>query len=233
MRSTAVKSWIPEIVCGASSASALVGAFALGNLDALASGGTACALMGAVAAGGLVGCLVRRAADAPARAELTAQLADLSGRPTVEEHALLTGRVAELEGQLQDAQQALAGVSEELAAAQQERERMEEAYAAARMTASLDRFSDFQLLAMCEISDAEDEVGYLLRPLSDPAMEQLQALGVVSFAAAHDGGKDLRWTLAPEWRQAVRAHRDDIEARAGAMRGRRLVEKLGEQASDL
>ena len=220
MRFDMVRPLLPELVCGAVCGASLAAA-AAGGLDVAAAGGGAVwAFVGAVAAGGLGGCLVRRAVDAPARTVQEARLADLSARPTVEEHALLTERVSELEGQLSDAQQALAGVSEELAAAQQERERMEEAYASARMTASLDRFSDFQLLAMCEICDAEDEVGYLARPLSDPAMEQLQALGVISFAAAHDGGGELRWTLAPEWRQAVRAHRAEIEERAGALRRR-------------
>lgn len=227
MRIDVVKPYVPELVFGAVGVGALAGCIATGGIDgaSLAAPSLLCTGVGVVALGGLAGSCVRRAADAPARAEQATALAELGERPTKEEHAALEARVGELEGQLADAQRAVEGLGEELAKAQQEQERLGEELSAARMTASLDRFSNFQLLAMCDVCDAEDDAGYLARPLSDPAMEQLQALGVVTFAVAQDGEKDLRWTLAPEWRQAVRAHRADLEARVGALRTRRVAEE--------
>lgn len=92
-----------------------------------------------------------------------------------------------------------------------------------QVTATLDRYSDFQLLGMCDVFDAEETEGALRRPYGDPAMEQLMNLGIVDFEMPHDGGRDKTplWTLAPEWRATVKSCRAQMDARTQEIRARR------------
>ena len=224
------KSYMVECVSGAVAAVALGAALVTDVGAAFASeplGAVATAVC-ALSSGILCGSLLRRLADGDPLAAARARIVELEVRPTVEAYTSACDARDRTATELAEAQAALTAVSEELTAATHERDELAHEVERARQTASLDRFSDFQLLAMTDICDAEDAKGYLLRPYGDPAMEQLQALGAVVFDTAQtqseSAGKDLRWTLKAEWRQAVRAQREAVDERTRALRDRRAVQ---------
>ena len=228
MKDNFFTAYIVECVSAGIALVAFMAALALGAGGVVAASPAAGAslVLCALALGVLCGSLLRRMADGDPLAARDARIAELEVRPTPEAFtAACSARDAAAAG-LASAQAELASLSEELSAAAREREELAQEVSRARTTASLSRFSDFQLLAMCDICDAEDTVGYLSRPYGDPAMEQLQALDAVAFDISHDqAGADasgeLRWTLKPEWRQAVRAQRAYIDGRTRSLRERR------------
>lgn len=212
-----------ELGCAAVFVVCLIAWLALKAPDALAGNVAAgiFSLLGAIAVGVLAGLLARRAFERAPMAELKARVDELSGRPTVEAYRELNAQTAELREGLASAEAAIADLSAQLVDAARDRSALAGALSEAKVTAQLDQFSDFQLLAMCDICDAEGETGYLIRAFGDPAMEQLLALGAVSFDSSQDDRRDLKWTLKPEWRQAIRAHRMQIDERTRALRERR------------
>ena len=230
MGNNLLKTYAVECVSGAVAAIALVGALVADAGAAFASAplGAVATAVCALSSGVLCGSLLRRLADGNPLEAARERIAELERRPAEDEFASVCAARDQASADLAEANAALAAVSEELAAAQQAREALESELAGARQTASLDRFSDFQLLAMADVCDAEDTEGGLSRPYGDPAMEQLQALDVVSFDSAQELGnaasRDLRWTLRPEWRQAVRAQRSAIDERTRALRDRRAAQ---------
>lgn len=221
------KAYSIEIAEGALGAMCLVGAAWLGAVPEAGAGTLVAGAAGAMCLGALAGSVLRRHVDAGTREALAARVGELEGRPAVDEHERALARAQKAEGECASAREALASTSEELANARGVCEKLAAALEQAQVTASLDRFSDFQLLALCDICDAEDQEGYLVRPFEDPAMEQLSALGAVSFASHPQGERQLEWTLVPEVRQAVRAQRMHIDERTRALRARR-----GDTAAD-
>lgn len=198
-------------------------AFASGAVGAITAAPAAgvCLLLAAALLGAAAGSAVRCILDRGPLAERDARIAELELRPTAEELEGEKARAGSLDAELAAANDALASVTEELAAARRECGELATRLEHAVATARLDQFSDFQLLAMADICDAEDAAGCLARPLGDPAMEQLQALGAVSFDKLEGASGELAWTLRPEWRQAVRAQREHIDARTVSLRERR------------
>lgn len=227
-----VKAYSIEIAEGALGAVSLAGAAWLGAAAPEAGGGAlAAGAVGAAALGALAGSLLRRRTDAEARAVLEARVGELEGRPAADEHQRALARAQKAEEERASAQEVLTSTSEELANARGVCEKLAAALEQAQVTASLDRFSDFQLLALCDICDAEDREGYLVRPFEDPAMEQLSALGAVTFASHPQGERQLQWTLVPEIRQAVRAQRVHIDERTQTLRARRGESAMESDAS--
>ena len=230
MGNNLLKTYAVECVSGSVAAIALVGALVVDAGAAFASApmGAVATAVCALSSGIFCGSLLRRLVDDNPLAAAMTRIAELERRPEEDEFASVCAARDQASADLAEANTALAAVSEELATAQREREALESELACARQTASLDRFSDFQLLAMADICDAEDMEGGLLRPYGDPAMEQLQALGVVSFDSSQEHGtaaeRALRWTLKSEWRQAVRAQRSAIDERTRVLRDRRAAQ---------
>lgn len=230
MRSDLLKSYTVECASGAVAVAALIAALATdaGAVFASEPLGAVATAVCSLSSGIFCGSLLRRLADGDPLAAARARITELEVRPTAEAYTMACDARDQANKDLAEAQAALTAVSEELTAVAHERDELAREVDRVRQTASLDRFSDFQLLAMADICDAEDAEGYLLRPYGDPAMEQLQALGAVVFDTAQaqgDGaGKDLRWTLKSEWRQAVRAQRDAVDERTRALRDRRAVQ---------
>lgn len=217
-----------ELACAAAAIVLLPAGLIAGGADAIAANpaGGCLLLAGTVALGGLAGAGAVRALEAAPRAAQAARMAELERRPTIEERDALQARAEASETELASARQALHEVTTELAARTQERDDLAAELERATTTARLDQFSDFQLLALADICDAEDAVGYLSRAYGDPAMEQLLALDAVAFDAAQTGedakgSRELRWTLKPVWRQAIRAHRMAVDARTERLRIRR------------
>ena len=97
-----------------------------------------------------------------------------------------------------------------------------------RITDELNRYSDFQLLGLCDVYDAEQEEGFLRRAYGDPAMEQLMNLGMVGFDMPHDEGRDRlpRWTLTQDARRFTKLCREQMDARTEAIRARRDAKKV-------
>ena len=208
----------------AGAAVAVVGALAA----AIAGGGAASAALACIASAGVgavVGSLLHRGLDGERAAELEGRLSELEGRPTAEAFGELKQRASASAERLASAEAALTSLAGECDAACRQRDALAAEAESLRVTASLDRFSDFQLLGMCDVSDAEDAQGYLARPLDDPAMEQLLARGAVTFDSASRGqagqNGDLRWNLSPEWRLSVRMNRASLDERTRALRERR------------
>lgn len=225
-----LKTYLVECASGAVALVALIAALVadVGAVFASEPLGAVATAVCALSSGILCGSLLRRLADGDPLAAARARIAELEVRPTAEAYTSACGARDRATTELAEAQAELSAVSEELSAATRERDELAHEVDRARQTASLDRFSDFQLLAMTDICDAEDTDGYLLRPYGDPAMEQLQALGAVVFdtaqAQGEGTGKELRWTLKSEWRQAVRTQRDAVDERTRALRDRRSVQ---------
>lgn len=233
MKTDLFKTYAVECASGAVALVALAGALLAdaGAVFASAPAGAVATVVCALSSGILCGSLVRRMMDGDPIAVRDARILELEQRPTAEAFTVVRSERDEAVRSLASARVELTELSEELAGALQERDTMARDVERARSTAALDQFSDFQLLGMSDICDAEDTVGYLLRPYGDPAMEQLQALGAVAFdTSPRDGmemsaGGELRWTLRPEWRQAVRAQRAQIDARTRVLRDRRAVQR--------
>ena len=109
-------------------------------------------------------------------------------------------------------------------------ERLEGELEVAQVTQELDQFSDFQLLGMCDVYDAEvsEECGALRRPMGDPAMEQLMNLDIVTFEVPHDAaGRDKTpyWNLKPMWRRFTKLRRAEMDERTEALRTRRDLKR--------
>ena len=231
MNNDLLKTYAVECASGSVALVALVGSLVADAGAAFASSpaGAVTTAVCALSSGVLCGSLLRRIADGHPIAERDARIAELELRPTAEAFTAIRSERDETARELASARTELAELSEELEVAVRDREAAAQAAERARATATLNLFSDFQLLGMSDICDAEDSVGYLLRPYGDPAMEQLQALGAVTFDSSPDmqgqgsaeAGKELRWTLKPEWRQAVRAQRTQIDERTRTLRSRR------------
>ena len=230
MRGNLLKTYVVECASGAVALVALIAALVAdaGTVFASAPLGAVATAVCALSSGIFCGSLLRRLADGDPLAAARARITELEVRPTAEAYTSACDARDRAVKELAEAQTALTAVSDELSSAVSERDALTLEVEQARQTASLDRFSDFQLLAMTDICDAEDAEGYLLRPYGDPAMEQLQALGAVAFdtaqAQGETAGKELRWTLKPEWRQAVRAQRDAVDGRTRSLRDRRELQ---------
>ena len=224
MAPTLLKTYAVECAAGALAVVCLAGALLGGTGAAALASALACALAAGFACGSL---LRRRLLGAPLAAARE-RIAELERRPTEESLAAVASDRDRALAELESARAELTAVSRELASAVRAQDGLAAEVARARQTASLDRFSDFQLLAMADVCDAEDAEGFLLRPYGDPAMEQLQALGAVAFDTSQAHGSapaaDLRWTLKAEWRQAVRAQRAAIDERTRALRDRRAAQ---------
>ena len=226
MNSDLMKTYAVECASGGVALVALVGAVVAdaGAVFASEPVGAVATAVCALSSGVLCGSLVRRMMDGNPLAERDARIAELEQRPTSEDFGAVRSARDEALRDLASARTELASTADELSAAKRERDALAQEAERARSTAALDRFSDFQLLGMCDICDAEDSDGFLLRPYGDPAMEQLQALDAVAFDSSQgtaDAKSELRWTLKPEWRQAVRAQRAQIDVRTRALRERR------------
>ena len=175
------------------------------------------------AAAGFGGCyLWRRSREirlAAAQAEALSAKADEVARAKhefEEELAAKEAAIAEGAAALAASEARAAELEDRVAALERDLEQ-------AQVTFALDRYSDFQLLGMCDVFDAEETEGALRRPYGDPAMEQLMNLGIVDFEMPHDGGRDKTplWTLKPAWRAAVKACRPQMDARTEELRARR------------
>lgn len=230
MGNNLLKTYAVECASGVVALAALIAALVADAGAALASAplGAVATAVCALSSGVFCGSLLRRLADGDPLAAARARITELEVRPTVEAYTSACDARDQAVKELAEAQTALTAVSDELSSVTSERDALLLKVEHARQTASLDRFSDFQLLAMTDVCDAEDVEGYLLRPYGDPAMEQLQALGAVVFDTAQtqgaSAGGELRWTLKPEWRQAVRAQRDAVDGRTRALRDRREIQ---------
>lgn len=233
-----LKTYAVECASGAVAVVALIAALVAdaGAVFASAPLGAVATAVCALSSGIFCGSLLRRLADGDPLAAARARITELEVRPTAEAYTTACEARDEATRQLSEAQTALAAISDELSSVTSERDALALEVEHARQTASLDRFSDFQLLAMTDVCDAEDAAGYLLRPYGDPAMEQLQALGAVAFdtaqAQGESAGKELRWTLKPEWRQAVRAQRDAVDVRTRVLRDRRAIQAQSASISE-
>lgn len=198
--------------------------FAIGaatGTSALAGVGPVLALLGVLGLGMCVGCLVHRFTTTAELGQKDEQIASLLQRPTRDAFDSVRTDLLQAREEVASSRAAMADLSGDLNEAQSACRKLAGELQRLQVSADLAQFSDFQLLAMADICDAEDVRGYLSRPLNDPAMEQLRALGIVSFDSSQDGSKDLKWTLVPEWRQAVRARRMQIDERTRSLRERR------------
>lgn len=202
-----------ELACGA------VGALFL----ALGIGAKSSVLiaLGACSTGIAIGSLIHGRMNASELGQKDEQIASLLQRPTRDSFDALRAELLEAREEVSSSRAAMTEVSGELLEAQGACRKLAGELQRLQVASDLAQFSDFQLLAMADVCDAEDVRGYLVRPLNDPAMEQLRALGVVTFDSSQDGSKDLKWVLVPEWRQAVRARRMQIDERTRALRERR------------
>ena len=188
-------------------------------------------LVVAAAAAGFGGCLAwRRAREQAQEEEHTRELAakqeELERAEVAHEQALEAkdAELAEHAGEVEERDARITALETDLAAA-------ESALEEARVTEELDQFSDFQLLGMCDVYDAEleDESGSLRRPYGDPAMEQLMNLGIVTFEMPRDAeGRDKGghekipyWNLKPMWRRFTKLRRAEMDERTEELRARR------------
>ena len=181
-------------------------------------------LIALIAAGiGFAACYLwtrsQMAALKSAQAEALAAKGTELAKAKLEGERALAAKAAELEaaqGLVAEHEARIAALEAEAAALRAELE-------GARIAGELDQFSDFQLLGMCDVFDAEESEGALRRPYGDPAMEQLMNLEVVDFEMPHDGGRDKTplWTLKPFWRRFTKERRAEMDARTEPLRARR------------
>lgn len=188
-------------------------------------------LIAAAAAAGFGGCLAwRRSGEHEREEEHARELATKQEeleRVRAEHEQELAAKDAELvkhAGEVEERDARIAELEADLAAVESELEET-------RVTEELDQFSDFQLLGMCDVYDAEleDESGSLRRPYGDPAMEQLMNLDIVTFEMPHDAeGRDKTgrdkipyWNLKPMWRRFTKLRRAEMDERTEELRKRR------------
>ena len=179
------------------------------------------AAAGACVVGVAIGACIHRRMNASEIDQKDEQISELLQRPTRDSFDALRSDLLGSREEVASVRAAMTDVSGELLEAQAACRKLAGELQRLQVTSDLAQFSDFQLLAMADVCDAEDVRGYLVRPLNDPAMEQLRALGIVTFDSSQDGSKDLKWVLVPEWRQAVRARRMQIDERTRVLRERR------------
>ena len=190
-----------------------------------------CIIMAIVAAAaGFVGCyLWMRSREKAAEAEHEARLAEKAeelARARHEGEQALAAKDDELQELAQAADEREARIAE----LEERADGLEKELEEARVTMELDQFSDFQLLGMCDVYDAEitEECGALRRPMGDPAMEQLLNLDVVTFDVPHDGGardKTPYWNLKPMWRRFTKLRRAEMDERTEVLRTRRDLKR--------